>query len=170
MSNIFSSPNCEVSDKAVISPDARIHPSTRDSRLKIGDFTCIYDFAVIRFVGGSGDIEIGEHCYINPHCVLYSGNGIKLGNYVLIAPNTSIVPTNHAISDKDVFIRKQGFAPSRGGVVIEDDVWIGANCVLLDGTYIERGSVIAAGSVLNTRVAAYTIWGGVPAKFIKERD
>jgi len=170
MSNIFSSANCEVSEKAVISPDARIQPSVRDSLLKIGDFTWINAFAVIQFVGGSGDIEIGEHCYINQHCVLYSGNGIKLGNHVLIAPNTSIVPTNHAIDNRDVLIRNQGFAPSRGGVVIEDDVWIGANCVLLDGTYIERGAVIAAGSVLNTRVAAYSIWGGVPARFIKERD
>ena len=170
MSDVFLSPNCDVSKKAVISPDARIHPSIRNSRLVIGDFTEIYDFAVIRFVGGDGDIEIGEHCYINPHCVLYSGNGIKLGNYVLIAPNTSIVPANHAINRRDVYIRNQGFAQSRGGVVIEDDVWIGANCVLLDGTYIERGAVIAAGSVLNTRVAAHTIWGGVPAKFIKDRD
>jgi len=170
MSSIFSSPNCEISPNAVISSDARIHPSVRGSRLKIGDFTHVYDYAVIRFVGGDGDIEIGEHCYINPHCVLYSGNGIKLGNYVLIAPQTSIVPANHSISDKDVFIRNQGFAPSRGGVVVEDDVWIGANCVLLDGTYIERGAVIAAGSVVNCRVPAYSIWGGVPAKFIKERD
>lgn len=170
MSGILSNPNCEISPKAEISLDARISPSIRDSRLKIGDFTCIYDFAVIRFVGGNGDIEIGEHCYINPHCVLYSGNGIKLGNYVLIAPNTSIVPTNHSIGRRDVYIRNQGFLPSRGGVVIEDDVWIGANCVLLDGTYIGKGAVIAAGSVLNTKVPAYTIWGGVPAKQIKERD
>lgn len=170
MSTIFTSSNCKISSKAVISPDARIHPSIRESKLIIGDFTQIYDFAVIKFVGGEGDIEIGEHCYINPNCVLYSGNGIKFGNYVLVAPNTSIVPTNHSINRRDIFIRNQGFLPSRGGVVIEDDVWIGANCVLLDGTYIEKGAVIAAGSVLNTRVPAYTIWGGVPAKQIKERD
>jgi acetyltransferase-like isoleucine patch superfamily enzyme len=162
--------NCEISPEASISPDARIHPSIRGSRLVIGAHTYIYDFAVIRFVGGNGDISIGEHCYINPHCVLYSGNGIKMGNYVLIAPGTAIMPTNHAIADRNQTIRNQGFAESRGGVTIEDDVWIGANCVLLDGTHIKRGAVIAAGSVVTGLVPEYSIWGGVPAKMIKERS
>jgi acetyltransferase-like isoleucine patch superfamily enzyme len=162
--------HCQISPEAVISPDARIHPSVRGSKLVIGAHTHIYDFAVIRFVGGSGDIIIGEHCYINPHCVLYSGNGIVLGNYVLIAPGTAIVPANHSIARRDTVIRLQGFSPSRGGVTIEDDVWIGANCVLLDGTHIEKGAVVAAGSVVSGRIPEYTIWGGVPAKMIKARD
>jgi virginiamycin A acetyltransferase len=166
----MKSSNINVSPSAFVSPDARIHYSVRGSKLIIGDFTQIYDFAVIRFVGGNGDIIIGDHCYINPHCVLYSGNGIKLGNYVLIAPNTSVVPSNHSIKDRSVYIRNQGFLPSRGGVVVEDNVWIGANCVLLDGTYIEKGAVIAAGSVVNCRVPTNTIWGGVPARQIRERD
>ncbi len=170
MSHFSESVNCEISEDTFISPDARIHPSVRGSKLKIGSHTEIYDFAVVKFVGGSGDILIGEHCYINPNCVLYSGNGITLGNYVLIAPNTSIVPTNHSIEKRGIEIRKQGFLPSKGGVIIEDDVWIGANCVLLDGTYIETGAVIAAGSVVNCRIPANTIWGGVPVKQIKERQ
>jgi acetyltransferase-like isoleucine patch superfamily enzyme len=163
-------PNCEISPDAVISPDARIHASVRGSRLVIGAYTYLYDFAVIRFVGGSGDIVIGEHCHINTHCVLYSGSGILLGNDVLIAPGTAIVPANHSIARRDTVIRQQGFTPSRGGVTVEDDVWVGANCVLLDGAYIERGAVIAAGSVVNGRIPAYTIWGGVPSKLLKHRD
>jgi acetyltransferase-like isoleucine patch superfamily enzyme len=162
-------PDCEISPEAEISEDARIYPSVRGTKLVIGAHTVVYEFAVIRAVGGMGDVEIGEHCQINPHCILYSGNGIKIGNHVLIAANTSIVPTNHSVSRRDLLIREQRFAPSRGGVVIEDDVWIGANCVLLDGTYIEKGAVIAAGSVVNRRVPAYQIWAGSPARFLKER-
>lgn len=168
--NDLNLPNCEIDPTAVISPDARIHPSSRGTKIIIGAHSEIYDFAVIKAVGGSGDVVIGEYCYINAHCVLYSGNGIKLGNYVLIAPNCSIVPTNHENGRRDEVMRWQGFAESKGGVVCEDDVWIGANCVLLDGTYIEKGAIIAAGSVVNGRVPAYQIWGGTPAKFIKERD
>ena len=163
-------PNCEISPDAVISADARIHYSVRGTKIFIGAHTHIDDFAVLRAIGGRGDISIGEHCRINPHCVFYSGSGIHIGDHVLIAPGTVIAPANHSIARRDIRIDEQGFSPSRGGVVIEDDVWIGANCVLVDGTYIERGAVIAAGSVVNGRVSAYTIWGGVPAKFLKERS
>jgi virginiamycin A acetyltransferase len=159
-----------ISPDATISDDARIYPSVRGSRLTVGAHTQIGDFAVLKFVGGAGDIIIGEYCYINPHCVFYSGSGITIGNHVLIAPGAMIVPANHSTASRTQLIREQGFDEPKGGVIVEDDVWIGANCVLLDGTYIERGAVIAAGSVVNNRVPAYTIWGGIPAKFLKDRD
>jgi virginiamycin A acetyltransferase len=154
---------------AYVSPDARLHPSTRGTKIRIGAHTQIYDFVVIRAVGGSGDVTIGEHCYINPHCTLYSGNGIKLGRYVLLAPHVAIVPTNHAYARRDIEIRHQGFAPSKGGVEIGDDVWIGANATILDGTKIGKGAIIAAGSVVSGEIPPYQIWGGVPAVYIKDR-
>ena len=159
----------EIDPTAYVSPDARIHASQRGTRIVIGAHTQVYDFVVIRAVGGDGDIVIGEHCYINPHCTLYSGSGIRMGNYVLVAPGCSIVPTNHAIERTDVVMRKQGFMPSRGGVVIEDDVWIGANCVLLDGTHIESGVVVAAGSVVSGRLTARAVWGGNPVRLLRSR-
>lgn len=162
-------PALSIHPTAWVSPDARIHPSERGTRIVIGAHTRIYDFVVIRAVGGTGDIVMGEHCYINPHCTLYSGSGIRMGDYVLIAPGCSIVPANHAIDRVDVVMRKQGFMPSKGGVVIEDDVWIGANCVILDGTHIESGAVIAAGSVVSGRIGARAVWGGNPCKLIRPR-
>ena len=116
-----------------------------------------------------GDIVIGDDCRINPHCVLYSGNGIRIGNQVLIAPGVSIVPANHNFARRDVPIVEQGFRASRGGVVIESNVWIGAHAVILDGTHIERGAIIGAGSVVRGRVPAFQIWAGVPAARIKDR-
>jgi virginiamycin A acetyltransferase len=159
----------QIAADAVISPDARITPSTRGTVIAIGAGTHVMEYAVIRAVGGSGDIVIGEHCWINPHCVLYSGSGIRIGNHVAIAPGTSIVPANHAFTRRDVPIVQQGFMPARGGVVIEDDVWIGANCVLLDGAQIRRGAIVAAGSVVTGEVAAFSIWGGAPARLLKAR-
>lgn len=58
---------------------------------------------------------------------------------------------------------------SKGGIVIEDNVWIGANCVILDGVTIGTGSIIAAGSVVSRSVAPYTILGGNTAKIIRIR-
>ncbi|MBI1246178.1 MAG: acyltransferase [Alphaproteobacteria bacterium] len=154
---------------AKVSPDARIHPSTRGTKIRIGAHSEIYDFVVIRAVGGTGDIEIGEHCYINPHSTLYSGSGIRMGNYVLVGPHVAIVPANHAFDRRDTPIRHQGFSPSKGGVVIGDDVWIGANATLLDGARIGKGAVIAAGAVVDGEVPPYQVWGGVPARFLKQR-
>jgi virginiamycin A acetyltransferase len=162
-------PDLEISPDAVISQDARIFPSSRGTRIVIGANTQIFEFVVIRAVGGEGDIVIGEYCYVNSHCILYSGNGIHMGNNVLVAPGTAIMPVNHSTSHRELPIRSQGFAPSRGGVFIEDDVWIGANCVLLDGAYVERGAVVAAGSVVKGRVSAYSVWAGSPAKYVKMR-
>ncbi len=159
----------EIHPTAKISPDARIHPSVRGTKIRIGAHSEIYDFVVIRAVGGTGDVEIGEHCYINPHSTLYSGSGIKLGNYVLIGPHVSIVPANHAFERRDMPIRNQGFAPSKGGVVVGDDVWIGANATLLDGARIGKGAVVAAGAVVDCEVPPYQVWGGVPARFLKAR-
>jgi virginiamycin A acetyltransferase len=162
-------PALEVHPTAFVSPDARVHPSQRGTRIVIGAHSQIYDYVVIRAVGGDGDILIGEHCYLNPHCVLYSGSGIRLGNYVLLGPGCAIVPANHAHDRLDIEIRKQGFMPSKGGVVIEDDVWIGANCVLLDGAHVETGAIVAAGSVVAGRVSARSIWGGNPCRLIRAR-
>ena len=161
--------NLTIDPTVRIAETAIIIPSVKGSRISIGAHTEIYDYVVIKPVGGSGDITIGEHCYLNPHTVLYSGNGITFGDYVLIAPGCSIVPTNHAYGRRDIPIRHQGFTPSKGGVVIEDDAWIGANSVILDGTHIGKGAIVAAGSVVSGRIGAYEIWGGVPATFIRMR-
>jgi acetyltransferase-like isoleucine patch superfamily enzyme len=162
-------PGVELGEGVEVAPTAVIHPSTRGNRLVIGSGSEIYDQVVIRFVGGSGDIVMGKFCYINPGCVLYSGNGIRFGDYVLLAPGVKVMPTNHAFTSRDTPIRHQGFMPSRGGIVIEDDVWVGANAVLLDGAQIGRGAIIAAGAVVSGGVPAFEIWGGVPARKIRDR-
>jgi len=163
------SKNLFIHPTAFISPTATIQPSIRGSKILIGAYTQIYDFVVIKAVGGIGDIVIGEHCYINAHSTLYSGNGIKMGNYVLIAPGCILVPTNHSYLSRAIPIRHQGFLPSKGGIIIEDDVWIGANSTILDGAVIKQGAIIAAGSVVEGNVGAFQIWGGTPAKYICDR-
>ena len=107
--------------------------------------------------------------YINSCCVFYSGNGIKIGNKVLIGPNCNIVPTNHNFDSIDLPIRNQGFQDSKGGVIIEDDVWLGANVTLLDGAIIRKGCIIAAGAVVNGPTEPFGIYAGIPAKKIKSR-
>lgn len=136
----------------MIAPTARIYPSVRGSHIKIAPSVRIMDYVIIMAVGGMGDVTIEDWCYINPHCVLYSGNGIHIGRHTLVGPGTCIVPTNHAFNRQDANLQAQGFMDSRGGVYIGDNVWIGANCTIMDGAYIPSRSVIGAGSVVSSRL------------------
>lgn len=152
----------EADPTARISPLADLEPSQRGSRYIIGPRTVIDAFVKFKPAGGLGNIKVGADSYINSGCVLYSGHGITIGANVLIAANCTLAAVNHAFADPFLPIKKQGFQPPRGGIVIGDDVWIGANCVLLDGAQIGAGAVIAAGSVVRGVVEPFAVMAGNP--------
>ena len=155
-----------IDPEARVSPLADIEDSTRGTRIVVGAGAVIDAFVKIKPAGGSGDVVIGPGSVINSGCVLYTGHGIAIGADVLIAANCTLAPTNHEFRDPDRHIRTQGFMPSRGGIVIEDDVWIGANCVILDGAILRKGSIIAAGAVVRDERPANSISAGAPAKTV----
>ena len=154
---------------ALVSHLADIEDSVRGSRIVIGARTVIDSFVKIKPAGGQGDLVIGDDCHVNSGCVLYTGNGITIGNNVAIAANCTFAPTNHAFEKKEILIRDQRFKASKGGIVIEDDVWIGAGCVLLDGAILRKGCVIGAMSLVRGEVEAYTIQGGNPLRMLGRR-
>ncbi len=160
----------EVHQAATISPLADIEESVRGSRIVVGAQSVIDSFVKIKPAGGTGNLIIGENVTINSGTVLYTGNGIEIGNDVAIAANCTFAPVNHEYQSRVKLIRKQGFRPSKGGIIIEDDVWIGANCVLLDGAFLRRGCVIAAGSIVRGEIPSYTINAGNPLETIGRRE
>lgn len=152
----------EFDPTARISPLADIEESQRGTVYRIGAGSMIDSFVKIKPVGGNGDIIMGERVMINSGCVLYSGNGITMGNDVSIAANCVFAPVNHAYADKNTPINQQRFLASKGGIIIEDDVWIGAGCVILDGAILRRGCVIGAMSLVRGEIEAYSINAGNP--------
>ncbi len=113
-------------------------------------------------------LTIGSHSSINRGCVLNCGGGITIGNNVLIGPNVLIYSQNHNYKNKEIPIREQGY--DKAPVIIEDDSWIAASCIILPGVKIAQGSVIAAGSVVTKNTTPYSIYAGVPAKKIGVRE
>jgi virginiamycin A acetyltransferase len=154
----------EIDSTANISSLADIEDSIRGTKIRIGARTVIDSFVKIKPAGGIADLLIGTDCVINSGCVLYTGNGIHIGNNVAIAANCTLAPANHEFQSKNTLIRNQGFKQSKGGIIIEDDVWIGANCVLLDGTILRQGCVIGAGSVVRGEIPPFSIYGGNPLR------
>ena len=160
----------EIHPLAKVSKLVDIEDSIRGTRIVIGARASLDSFVKIKPAGGSGDLIIGERTVINSGCVLYTGNGIQIGNDVAIAANCTFAPVNHAYKDKSRRINQQGFLPSRGGIVIEDDVWIGANVVILDGAILRTGCVIGAGSLVRGEIPAYSIQAGNPLRRIGWRE
>lgn len=115
-----------------------------------------------------GWIHIGERTSLNQYIVINGEGGVSIGSDVMIAAFVGMFAANHGFSDPSIPMRQQGMT-SKGGIVIEDDVWIGAHCVILDGVRIGHGSVIAAGSVVSKNIEPFSVVAGVPARVIKSR-
>lgn len=134
--------------------------------ISIKKFAEIQDHVIIRTF--QNPVQIGEYTQINPFTVIYGGSGVYIGNDVMIAPHCMIASGNHDFKQIAKPIRHAGNL-SEGPIVIEDGVWIGANCTITDGVTIGHDAVVAAGSVVTKDVAAYDIVGGIPAKKIASR-
>ncbi len=134
--------------------------------IKIGNHCRIWNGAELHSHGGF--IRMGDYCSINPYSIIYGSGGITIGNYVRIATHTVIVASMHVFDRVDMPIKSQGC--SARGIVIEDDVWIGAGVSILDGVTIGKGAVVAAGAVVNRDVPPYHVVAGVPGKIVKQRS
>jgi acetyltransferase-like isoleucine patch superfamily enzyme len=159
-----NTPGVNISAHAKIKKTAQIEVRFGGT-IEIDEKTEILD-GVMLFTYG-GNIKIGKSCSINAQTILYGHGGLTIGNDVLIAGQCMIIPSNHNFSDKTKTILSQGNTSK--GITIHDDVWIAHGCSILDGITIGKGAIIAAGSVVNKDVPPYTVYGGVPAKFIKNR-
>ena len=112
-------------------------------------------------------INIGPNCFIGEFNVIRGQGGVTIGNDVYTGPMVKIVAVNHVYDDPHRPIREQGITAQ--GIVIEDDVWLGAGATVVDGVTIGRGSIIGAGAVVTTDIPPYSIAVGVPAKPVKDR-
>ena len=111
-----------------------------------------------------GDVVIGDYTRIGIHNTIIGP--VTIGSHVNLAQGITVTALNHNFEDKNKRIDEQGV--STKPVVIGDDVWIGANAVILPGVTIGKHAVVAAGAVVTTDVPENTVVGGVPAKVIKK--
>lgn len=110
-----------------------------------------------------GNITIGENTTINRGCRLDGRGGLTIGNNVSISAETCILTAEHDIQSSDFKGREE---PVR----IEDYVFAGTRAMILPGVSLYKGAVVAAGAVVSKDVEAYTVVGGIPARFIGKRN
>jgi acetyltransferase-like isoleucine patch superfamily enzyme len=115
-------------------------------------------------------ILIGERTAINEYCNIRAvGGDIRIGSYCQIAQFCTLVAANHT-TETSKYMSDTPLNLAKTSITIEDDVWIGANSVILPGVTIGRGAVVGAGSVVTKDIAPYTICAGNPARALRERS
>lgn len=156
--------------------NALVHPTIEfEGRLPahhvhIGAETCIQrDVSV--WLAPDANIQpvlaIGTDSFVGRNTFFGVYEPITIGSHVQIAAYCYLVSQNHGYARRDIPIKYQDFVGKP--IIIEDDVWLGTHVVILPGVTIGQGAIVAAGSVVNRNIPPYQIWGGAPAKFIKDR-
>lgn len=145
---------------------SKIYPSVRMDTppyrcFSLGSHSVVESFSCIN--NAVGDVIIGKHTRIGLHNTIIGP--VTIGNHVNLAQGITVTALNHNFADTTKRIDEQGVTTKP--VVIGDDVWIGANAVILPGVTIGRHAVVAAGAVVTQDVPENTLVGGVPAKIIK---
>jgi acetyltransferase-like isoleucine patch superfamily enzyme len=121
----------------------------------------------LKIVADGARLHIGSCSFLGKGVEIDCQENISIGEHVLLAPGCFITDHNHDRAvDKRIDQQKCVSAP----VVIEDDVWVGANAVILPGVKIGQGAVVGAGAVVSRDVESFTVVGGVPARMIAKRD
>ncbi len=134
------------------------------NRFILGDCSVIEDFSTIN--NAVGDVCIGNNTRIGLGNTVIGP--VQIGNDISTAQNITITGLNHNFQDINIKIKAQGVSTSL--VTISDDVWIGANAVILPGITIGKHSIVAAGSIVTRDVPPYSVCAGNPAKVIKRYD
>ena len=128
----------------------------------LGDYSVVESFACIN--NAVGDVVIGDHTRIGLHNTIIGP--VEIGSHVNLAQGITVTALNHNFSDTNKRIDEQGV--STNPVTIEDDVWVGANAVILPGVTIGEHCVVAAGAVVTKDVPPHSLVAGIPAKVIKQ--
>lgn len=137
--------------------------------IKIGQNSIIMHGAILHVYNfrklPSAGIFIGRDSLIGEYSVIRGQGGVTIGDRVYTSPFTQILAVNHVFHDPERPFVDQGITAE--GIVIEDDVWIGAGAIITDGVRIGKGSVIAAGAVVTHDIPEHTLAAGVPARPIR---
>src|ERR1700722_3201998 len=154
----------EIEESAIISPESGIYNSQKNkSSIRIGKKTYIMGDLLVFKHGGR--ISIGSYCFVGPQTRIWSAKNITIGDRVLISHNVNIHDNiSHPLDSKE---RHLDFARylehGLTDVIIEDDVWLGFNCVILKGVTIGRGAIIGANTLISKDVPAYAVVVGNPS-------
>lgn len=175
--------NVSIQESTILLKSTRFNIFSERNRILIGHNSMVA--CTFCFESDEGEIIVGDNSFINGSTMLISRNSIHIGSNVTIAWGCTIYDHNsHSLdflerrkdiarqleahaAKKNFIFNKDWLTVKSSGIKIEDDAWIGFNCIILKGVTIGEGAVVGAGSVVREDVAPWTVVAGNPAVFIK---
>lgn len=114
------------------------------------------------------NITIGDRSNINRNCMIWAGDNAKviIGKDCLTGPGVTIIASKYDVKGRNII---RSYPPFEKDIIIGNDVWLGANVVVLPGVKIGDGAIVGSGSVVTKDIEPYTVVAGIPAKEIKKR-
>jgi acetyltransferase-like isoleucine patch superfamily enzyme len=152
--------------------DAGVRLDAGAGGLAIGDGSMVMSDCLLQVYNHRGlphaGIRVGRRTYIGERTVMRGQGGVVIGDNVLLGPGVQVLAVDHVFADGTRPIRDQGITAV--GIRIDDDCWIGAGAIVLDGVTIGRGACVGAGAVVTRSIPPRTLAVGVPARVIRDLD
>ena len=168
---LYGKKNITIGNKVIINDFVEINAEAKDS-VYLGNNSNIGKYSIVKCTGkynnSNPGLKVGERFICGEFCFFGCAGGIIIGDNVMMGQNVRFHAQNHIFEDTNILLREQG--TSQKGIIIEDDCWIGAGSVFLDGITVGRGSVIGANTVVTKNVEPYSVVVGNPGKIIKKRN
>jgi acetyltransferase-like isoleucine patch superfamily enzyme len=159
--------NLRLGNKIFIGDRVLIFGDKETGQVNLGAHVHLYRENIVQS-GYGGSITINDRSYIQPRCVMTAYLApIVIGSNVQIAANCAFYSYNHSTISGTPIIEQR--LTTKGGIFIEDDVWIGFGAIVLDGVRIGKGAVVGAGSVVTGDIPEQAMAAGNPARVIKMR-
>jgi acetyltransferase-like isoleucine patch superfamily enzyme len=154
--------NVFIGDRVVIFQDNNGGPVELAERVHLYGDTCIQ-------TGNDGRLKIGPDTHIQPRCQFSAYKApIQIGCGVQIAPSCAFYPYDHGVAPGELIMQQP--LQTKGGIMIDDDAWLGFGVIVLDGVRIGKGAVVGAGAVVTHDVPDGAIAVGVPARVVNMRS
>lgn len=167
---ILCSKYIEAGNGLSIQDNVQINALSKEG-VHFGDNCSIGESTTIKVSGSLTKIGLGfwmgDYSAMGNDCFVGAAGGIRIGDYVAIGQNVRFHSENHEFHDKNKRISEQGV--TNKGIVIGNDVWIGAGAVFLDGVHVGDGCVVGANTLVNRDIPDYSIAVGNPVKIVGKR-
>lgn len=139
----------------------------RPKNIQIGSETTFGPYVYVTCQNDKGYLRIGYRCEINPFSVFLCGNGIEIGNHVLLSPGVKIITSTNTYEPNWLIASNPHIGDK---VIIEDNVYIGTGVIILPGIKIGSGSVVGAGALVTKDVPPGVVAYGMPCRVVKKRE